>query len=671
MQTAYACLLDQRNNTPIEANNAMGNVGSSFKSLLDLPESGKSNFMSTLFDIVMNQGSIMSPETMDQLETLMETDSSGKKISLENFLEYFEGNFSFLSENEQPGEVLAGNSLTRENLESLIAGEEAELKFDPGLLTNAKFNQEKKVTTNLEINKKLILDNSEVNPRSEVTSIQGGNAKLGAENPHFISQEFSSPEKNLQMGSEQVADNIGKVSAKSESAMLSSLTQEISIKEKVIQVDPVLEKEGAFLSPDQAGKNNGTGSLKSEAVTIRSPSQDASILEKDIQINTELKKEESDDNSTMRFRHEPKHNVINNSEIESILKGDNGNVTETVKMNSASVAKDILLPSESVLEESEKGSGKSGDQQQLPPVMTDSELSSQNSEDSESKYSTNIHKNPVQIKGNKTDSDINSQSRIAELMNKNNSAAQEEMDTEQGDKSRFPEGDETSRFVNTYTRDFLTQAVNPDSLPGDLNLKSSPQRPVTSENDILINKVAKFEAESGNETDTSSSSNHSFEKNSDSVSQTKEPQPFQKMIQTSVMKQVVEKALLNLKNSHSSISISLKPEVLGRLKMQISTENNQVMIRILTEVPMVKEIIESNVGQLKADFQNQGMEIKAFEVSVDHDSAQNQKDAARFSFANKSAGQGANFGEDTQEESVVTLAHKENSDGSGIIDFFA
>jgi len=85
----------------------------------------------------------------------------------------------------------------------------------------------------------------------------------------------------------------------------------------------------------------------------------------------------------------------------------------------------------------------------------------------------------------------------------------------------------------------------------------------------------------------------------------------------------VNKAALNVGSGRSEFKIDLKPESLGHLKMQILTENNQVTVRILAENPLVKDMIESNLGQLKANFQNQGLEIEKFDVSVAQDSNKN------------------------------------------------
>jgi flagellar hook-length control protein FliK len=62
---------------------------------------------------------------------------------------------------------------------------------------------------------------------------------------------------------------------------------------------------------------------------------------------------------------------------------------------------------------------------------------------------------------------------------------------------------------------------------------------------------------------------------------------------------------------------------LGHVKVQVSTENHQVTIKILTELPVAKEMIENNLHQLKAELQGQGLEIDKFEVSLSQGSDKN------------------------------------------------
>ncbi len=93
-----------------------------------------------------------------------------------------------------------------------------------------------------------------------------------------------------------------------------------------------------------------------------------------------------------------------------------------------------------------------------------------------------------------------------------------------------------------------------------------------------------------------------------------------KPIQSNVMNQIVEKAVMRADKGRPEINIKLKPDFLGNVRMNIVTDRQQVMVRIITDVPAVKEIIESNISQLRAGLQNQGLEIDKFDVFVNQDS---------------------------------------------------
>ncbi len=136
--------------------------------------------------------------------------------------------------------------------------------------------------------------------------------------------------------------------------------------------------------------------------------------------------------------------------------------------------------------------------------------------------------------------------------------------------------------------------------------------------------------------------NRSSDRVSDTGLHAKDTQRFQKPLQTEVLTQIVKKAVFNLKNGQTEVKIDLKPEFLGRIQLKISTENHQVMVRMLTEIPLVKDIIENNINHLKADLQNHGLEIDKFNVFVARDSDQykNGHENAEFLKNNGKTGEG-------------------------------
>ncbi len=98
--------------------------------------------------------------------------------------------------------------------------------------------------------------------------------------------------------------------------------------------------------------------------------------------------------------------------------------------------------------------------------------------------------------------------------------------------------------------------------------------------------------------------------------------PGAKTFQTTVMDQIVDKAALRSIHGRSEIQIRLKPEFLGQVQMNIAADKEQLLVRIITDQPMVKEIIETHLHQLRTELQNQGLTIDKFEVMVNPDADQ-------------------------------------------------
>jgi flagellar hook-length control protein FliK len=90
-------------------------------------------------------------------------------------------------------------------------------------------------------------------------------------------------------------------------------------------------------------------------------------------------------------------------------------------------------------------------------------------------------------------------------------------------------------------------------------------------------------------------------------------------VKADVFDQIVQRAAVHVKNDQGEMRIDLKPEFLGHVRLQIVTENQQVTVRILTELPMVRDMIESNIQQLKSDLQQQGLRVERVEVAVADD----------------------------------------------------
>jgi hypothetical protein len=91
-----------------------------------------------------------------------------------------------------------------------------------------------------------------------------------------------------------------------------------------------------------------------------------------------------------------------------------------------------------------------------------------------------------------------------------------------------------------------------------------------------------------------------------------------------VMEQVVKATRLQIVNGQTRARISLQPPSLGKVHMHIITEENQVRATFFAETPQVKEIIESNLPQLRQSFLQQGLKVEHFNVFVGYHPSENQ-----------------------------------------------
>jgi len=92
-----------------------------------------------------------------------------------------------------------------------------------------------------------------------------------------------------------------------------------------------------------------------------------------------------------------------------------------------------------------------------------------------------------------------------------------------------------------------------------------------------------------------------------------------KAFQTTVMDQIVSKAAIRSIRGRNEIQIRLKPDFLGNVHMHVVGDKDQMVVRILTDQTVVKDIIETHLHQLKADLKNQGLIIDRFDVMVKTD----------------------------------------------------
>lgn len=106
--------------------------------------------------------------------------------------------------------------------------------------------------------------------------------------------------------------------------------------------------------------------------------------------------------------------------------------------------------------------------------------------------------------------------------------------------------------------------------------------------------------------------------NETSVEKTKFTMP-QQVKNSDILNQVVEQAKVVLGNDKSEMVIQLKPDHLGKLELKIVTEQGIVAAKFIAESQQVKDIIETNMQQLKDSLQKQGISVEGVSVQVGQD----------------------------------------------------
>jgi flagellar hook-length control protein FliK len=133
--------------------------------------------------------------------------------------------------------------------------------------------------------------------------------------------------------------------------------------------------------------------------------------------------------------------------------------------------------------------------------------------------------------------------------------------------------------------------------------------------------------------------------------------------QTDVIRQLVQRMTLRSDRQQSQMVIRLKPDFLGNVRLQVTTEGQQVMVRMDAESAMVKEIVEQNMAYLKAELNQHGLEIEKFDVFVgnDNDGWRSGQQQTGFRQASKRSGQPFNDEQSDDESSD----HNGDSDDNG------
>ena len=202
--------------------------------------------------------------------------------------------------------------------------------------------------------------------------------------------------------------------------------------------------------------------------------------------------------------------------------------------------------------------------------------------------------------------------------------------------------------------------------------KENPFKGDITPGDDAGSKVVKLEAGT-NDSGQLTSQNQTFDKTLESASAPKEGEAAQRELRTQTMEQIVRRAVIQVRNGQHEARIDLKPDFMGHVRMQVITENQQVTVKILTEFGFVKDQIENSIQQLKANLQQQGLEVDKIDVSVSRDSQgnkhpqENTADAKNLHREDKSS----DHGNDREGQQERPNRSPLRAEGLATVDYFA
>jgi flagellar hook-length control protein FliK len=90
-----------------------------------------------------------------------------------------------------------------------------------------------------------------------------------------------------------------------------------------------------------------------------------------------------------------------------------------------------------------------------------------------------------------------------------------------------------------------------------------------------------------------------------------------------VFSQIIEHARVMVDNGQSQMELTLKPEHLGKLQLKVELENHLITAKFVAESDQVKQIIETNLGQLRDSLQQNGVRVDSLTVVVGRESGSN------------------------------------------------
>jgi flagellar hook-length control protein FliK len=121
------------------------------------------------------------------------------------------------------------------------------------------------------------------------------------------------------------------------------------------------------------------------------------------------------------------------------------------------------------------------------------------------------------------------------------------------------------------------------------------------------------------------------------------PEQYQ-VLKDKITSSVENSIKMLIANNESQVSIKLNPPELGRVQIELSIKDNSVHARVNTENTAVREVILSNMDQLKSNLENAGVHVTQIDVEVGGFKNQFDKQFGQENTGNGTGGTGSGNG---------------------------
>lgn len=123
---------------------------------------------------------------------------------------------------------------------------------------------------------------------------------------------------------------------------------------------------------------------------------------------------------------------------------------------------------------------------------------------------------------------------------------------------------------------------------------------------------------------------------------------------------VVNKLDIVQQKGFSEATISLRPEHLGKLDVQITLQNGQLVARFMTEHTMAKDMLEQQMTQLRSSLQAQGIQVERLEVTQNSSiGSQMYQDGGRHPGSNSQQQRRSREREEQSDDAIATAGIQE------------